>query len=105
MSKFFSKPRRMAKALRHGDDVFVQNGLAVTPSQMLEMAADGVPISSVNAEFMYDDGQRTPPDVPVLDRQRGVDLGDLWEHQQDIRYKMKKLYNMKGADDVPASTE
>lgn len=104
MSKFYSRPTRLAVAERHGDDTFVQNGLAVTPSQMLEMASEGVPISSVNAEFMYDDGQRTPPDVPVLDRQRGVDLGDLWENQQDIRHKMKKLHKMKGAEDGSAAT-
>lgn len=94
------RPLRTCKCVRRGDDIAPQNGLAVTPSQMLEMAEAGIPISSVTAESLYDDGKRTLDFEPPLDRIRGVDLCDLWENDQDIRHKMRKLHQMKGAEDV-----
>lgn len=89
---------RVAVCKRHSGEVVTQPGLALTPAKMLQMAQDGVPISSINAESFYDDGQRTPPDVPTLDRQRGVDLGDLWENNMDIRKKMRKLKSMQSSE-------
>lgn len=83
-----------ANCKRHGDDLPVQSGLAVTPRQMMEMAEQGIPISSVNAEFMYDDGTRTLAFEPPLERQRRVELGDLWENEMDTRKKTKKLYDL-----------
>lgn len=86
---------RFASIHREKGDLPVQTGLAVTPAQMLEMAQQGIPISSVNAEYMYDDGQRTVDFVPPLERQRRVEIGDLWENEMDIRKKTRKLYQME----------
>lgn len=93
---------RYAAPTRAVDELPVQSGLAVTPAQMLEMASQGIPISSVGAEFMYDDGQRTVDFEPPLERQRRVEIGDLWESQMDIRKKARKLHQMeqKGEQDA-----
>lgn len=87
---------RTARCHLQSGEVKTQNGLAVTPTQMLEMAEAGIPINSINADSFYDDGKRTLDFEPTLDRQRGVDIGDLWENEQDIKYKTRKLYKMKG---------
>lgn len=86
---------RFASVRREIGELPVQTGLAVTPAQMLEMAQQGIPISSVNAEYMYDDGQRTVDFVPPLERQRRIEIGDLWENEMDIRKKTRKLYQME----------
>lgn len=95
MSKYGNNPiTRLAKCRRSAGETIVQSGLAVTPAQMLEMAQAGIPISSVNADHMYRDGYRDPGDVPTLDMQRGVDIGDLWENHMSLREKMRKLRKM-----------
>lgn len=96
MSRYYSSDvSRMAHPKRQADELPVQRGLAVTPAQMLVMAQEGIPISSQGAEYMYDDGQRTVDFVPPLERQRRVEIGDLWENQMDIRKKARKLYQMQ----------
>lgn len=90
---------RFAHPKRRPDELPVQRGLAVTPAQMLEMAQAGIPISSVSAEFMYDDGQRTVAFEPPMERMRRVEIGDLWENQMDIRKKTRKLYHTESISD------
>lgn len=93
-----SSVTRFSHPKRKSDELPVQRGLAVTPAQMLEMAQEGIPISSQGAEYMYDDGQRTVDFTPPLERQRRVEIGDLWENQMDIRKKTRKLYQMQSAE-------
>lgn len=88
---------RFANCHRKPDELPVQRGLAVTPRQMMEMAEQGIPISSVNAEWMYDDGMRNLEFEPPMERQRRVELGDLWETQQDVKKKTKKLFDLGAA--------
>lgn len=84
--KHFSRPRR-----KDGESV-VQNDLAYTPTQMMQMAEQGIAVSnqSVSAENFFDG-------VPVnestfnlpLERLRGVDVADCWQAEQSIRKKAK----------------
>lgn len=63
--------------------------LAVTPGQMFEMAAHGVPISLQNAAN-FTDGEVNPSwDVPA-EKVRGIDMADLWNLEQSSREKLKK---------------
>lgn len=105
MSKFVSTSFRPARCHLQDGEVCTQPGLAVTPSEMLEMAEAGIPINSVNAESFYDDGRRSAGVEPPIDRRRGVDIGDIWENDMDIRKKMRKLHQMKGEENGSASTE
>lgn len=81
---------RVAVCELHDDEEPVQSGLAFTPSKMLELARDGVPISQQTAGATYDDGYRTLPFEPLLEHQRGIDMADLWERDQDARGRIKK---------------
>lgn len=67
----------------------VQANLAVTPAQMFEMAAHGVPISLQNAAN-FNDGDTNPSWTVAPERLRGVDMADLWQMQQSSRAKLKK---------------
>lgn len=68
----------------------VQNGLAVTPAQMAELTAKGVPITASNLGMVFDDGvSKLDYDVPP-EHTRGVDINDLWNLKQDIRKKLRK---------------
>ena len=71
-------------------DIPVVPNLAITPAQMLKLQEQGIPISSqqLNKEY-YDGDTRVSWDIP-LDRQRGVSVNDMWNHQQDVREKLKE---------------
>lgn len=62
-------------------------GLSMTPAQVSEMAARGVPVTSQIA-VMYDENQ-SPTNFevePML--KRGADINQLWELEQSSRDKV-----------------
>lgn len=71
----------------------VQQGLAVTPQQALELSQQGVPISTQMANpDMFFDGESNPgEDVPMF-RQRGVSRNDMWNEQVRITEKFNKEF-------------
>lgn len=71
------------------EEDIVQNGLAVTPSQMLDLTNRGVPITPANLGLQYIDGVSQSDFSVGMEYQRGVDIGDMWEHRQDMRKKMR----------------
>lgn len=74
---------------RTKEDLKVQGGLALTPSQMQNMSERGVPVSSQNLEGVYFDGDTRPSwDIP-LDSQRGVDVATMWQRRKDIQAKLR----------------
>lgn len=85
--KHFARPRR-----KEGENI-VQNDLAYTPSQMMEMAERGIAVSnqSIAVENFFDG-------VPVaestfelpMDQLRGIDVADCWQANESIRKKAKK---------------
>ncbi|UPW41705.1 hypothetical protein [Peromfec virus RodF8_14] len=79
----------------------VQQGLAVTPAQMLEMNESKIAISSFGLDYNEGtiDTYANHSDVP-LERSRGIDVVDVWETQQNARYKFlraKKTVNNNGS--------
>lgn len=80
----FSKPRRLE------NEEQVQSGLALTPSEMMEMANKGVPITPQNFDgLQYDEGySKLDFDVPIEYR-RGIDIGDCWEAEMDAKARLK----------------
>lgn len=76
--------------------------MAVTPGQMFEMAAHGMPISLQNAANFTDGYTGSSWFVPA-EKVRGIDPADLWTLQQSTRGKLKKA--MKAAKDAAKQAE
>ena len=77
--------------VRSSADIPVQNGLCLTPTEMMSMASRGVPISVSNEHNFYD-GEENPSWVIDPIKERGVDAADLWQLQMSAR---KKIRNAK----------
>lgn len=73
----------------------VQSGLSVTPSEMLELSRQGIPISSHFDDSKFDDGDTKSLGTIDFIHQRGLDIVDVWNYQKDSR---KKLLNAKAKD-------
>ncbi|MBR1798297.1 MAG: hypothetical protein IJ761_00145 [Bacteroidales bacterium] len=85
-----NRSSNVKSCLYSADDVIVQNNLAVTPSDMANMVAQGIPVSPTNLGMTYDEGYSNVDfDIP-LDRKRGVDMAMLYEAQQAIKSKLRK---------------
>ena len=69
-------------------EINTQSGLAITPSRMVEMVNQGIPVSTDNASGQYYDGIPMPSfDIPI-DQRRGVDIAQIWQAQQSARSKI-----------------
>lgn len=68
----------------------VQSGLAYSPSQMMESALAGVPISTANvdAQFLSSSPDNGYDSLPFESR-RGVDLNDCWSEELRIKGKIR----------------
>lgn len=81
---------RPARTCRHENDPVVQNGLAVTPSQMADLASRGIPISTQNAaSFTSNDVGRFDFDVP-MEHTRGIDMAEMWQKREDVKSKFRE---------------
>ena len=69
----------------------VKGRLALTPKQMEQARLAGQPIATNTLpEHMFDDGfVGVKLEVP-LDRQRGIDVADLWQNQKTLEKKIKQ---------------
>lgn len=70
------------------DDQPVVQGLAITPSQIEQMARNGIPVSLPNADsFFYDTsvGNEVPPELKV-----DADRNTLWEMSKMARARILK---------------
>ena len=89
------RDRAKLKFFRNKLSEFDENtvpGLAITPAQMLSMAENGIPISNHQLSTLYDEGTVNPSWDIDMDRQRGVDPIDMWNHTQEVKSKFKKAY-------------
>lgn len=80
---------RYSAPVRRSDEMIVQNGLAVTPSEMQELVNNGIPVSPANLGLSYENGVLNNDFTPSLDNMRGVDISDLWEAQLDVKDKLR----------------
>lgn len=85
-----TKPIRAFVHKTASDEDKVIDGLAMTPSQMMELAQRGISVStqSLGAQF-YDDSPASSFDVPTI-YQRGVDMADAFETSLTTKEKIKK---------------
>lgn len=83
--------RKFASCKRRKGETVVQNGLAVTPSQVLKMAEAGIPASAQMNSQMIDGHTGSDWNVPLEER-RGVDIAQMWQESRDIRAKFRKAH-------------
>ena len=97
MIRRYLRPQsKFAACCRLDYEQAVQNGLSVTPVDMLELAKRGIPISSPNSNLLYDEGYKELEFTPTLDHIRGVDIADLWQHKMNMKRNLSEL-SRKGA--------
>lgn len=87
IKRYFKKPQLKNCKVSELDKP-VQNGLAVTPAQMLEMTNNGIPITPANLGLQYEEGVSKLDFEPPLEYQRGVDMTDMWNHRQNMKKKL-----------------
>lgn len=90
MSKIKSN-RRFASCKRHSGEMIVQNGLAVTPSQVMSLAKQGLPSNGLNAS-MFTEGHTGSDFSLALDERRGVDVATIWQETQNLKSKFRNAH-------------
>ena len=70
----------------------VKSHLAITPAQMDNARVQGIPItpSNVNPDLIQD-GTTNPQFEIELERQRGVDIAELWQNSESSRKKINSF--------------
>ena len=70
----------------------VKSHLAITPAQMDRAREQGIPItpSNVNPDLIQD-GTNNPQFEIELERQRGVDIAELWQNAESSRKKLSSF--------------
>lgn len=86
---------RPCVTLLHDGESAVQGDLAITPSRMAQLTAQGRAISAGNLDaFMrFDDDNDSSPmlgDIPI-DYRRGVDFVTVWEHARESRSRFREF--------------
>lgn len=89
IKKYLNRPTKLKNTVLQDDEPIVQNGLAVTPRDMLNMTLNGIPISPSNLGLQFDEGYSKLDFEPPLHTQRGVDISDMWEQREDFKGKLK----------------
>lgn len=97
-------PRHSAPKRQEYEPI-VQNGLAITPAEMMNLTNRGIPISPQNLGLVYDEGVSELDFTPPAEYTRGVEINDLWELRQQTRKKAKTAIDNHVASlvDVPAN--
>lgn len=83
--------RNFTSCKRLRGEAVVQNGLAVTPSQVLKMAESGIPASAQMNSRMIDGHTGSDWNIPLEER-RGVDIAQMWQESQNVRAKFRKAH-------------
>lgn len=78
-----------ATCKRKKGELPVHGDLAYTPAEMFELWKQGVPISNENMGTPTFESDQTVWNIPI-ERQRGVDIADVWQTQQTARKRMKQ---------------
>lgn len=82
---------RFTICVRRDGERVVQNGLSLTPAQMLDLTQKGVPISARQLSIV-----ETPPQMDndfSVDAEfvRHADLVSSWEREQDSKHKARSI--------------
>lgn len=93
MKEKFVSTGRLARCVADGLFLRTRQNLAYTPSQMMKLTERGIPVSSQNMpEGSFFDGEVNPSWTVPIERDRGVDVADVWQAQQESRFKLKQAH-------------
>lgn len=71
----------------------VKSHLSITPAQMDKAREQGVPITPNNVNpDLIEDGTTNPQFEIELERQRGVDIAELWQNAESSRKKINSFH-------------
>ena len=73
----------------------VRQGLSYSPADMARLTERGMPVNAINTGVAYIDGEENPSFDVTSDRQRHVDVCDLWEQHMNLRDKARKAARAK----------
>lgn len=85
--------RVYANCKRRRGETPVQNGLAVSPADVLKMAEAGIPASAQMNSRMIDGHSGSDWNVPLEER-RGVDIAAMWQESRNIRKKFAQAHDL-----------
>lgn len=68
----------------------VREGLAYSPAQMAKLNERGMPVTGLNASDVFIDGEENPSFHVGAERERFVDVADLWEKHVTLRDKARR---------------
>ena len=88
--KSWRNNRVVSSALRSENDPIVQNGLSVTPAEMMQLTKAGFAIGAQNARMLAEVKSMAVGDVP-LEYRRGFDMADGYQAMMSVHQKAHKL--------------
>lgn len=68
----------------------VRNGLSYSPADMARLTERGMPVNGLAAAKAFYDGEENPSFFVTSDRERFVDVCDLWEQHMQLRDKARE---------------
>lgn len=80
----------IAVAERGKDDPIVQNGLSISPREMMDLTRQGFAIGAQNARMLQEVKSMAVGEVP-LEFRRGFDMADGYQAQQSVRDKARQV--------------
>lgn len=96
---------RVCNCERKEHEVVVRDGLAYSPSDMARLQSRGMPVNGLNTSNAFFDGEENPSFDVGSERQRFVDVADLWEEHMNIRDKARKAARASRLSKKSKSTE
>lgn len=84
-----------ARCTRCDFEEVVRKGLSYSPADMARLTERGMPVNSLNNGKAFIDGEENPSFHVTSDRQRFVDVADLWEEHVTLRDKARKAARAK----------
>ena len=88
--RYKSHGRCVAVCERCDTDSVVRDGLAYSPADMARMTERGMPVNSLAGSKVFYDGEENPSFFVGAERERFVDVADLWEQHVILRDKARK---------------
>lgn len=71
-------------------ELVVRNGLSYSPADMARLTERGMPVNGLAAAKAFYDGEENPSFFVTSDRERFVDVCDLWEQHMQLRDKARE---------------
>lgn len=88
--RYYSCGHRTAVCKRGENESVVKDGLAYSPADMARLTDRGIPVNSLAAAKTFYDGDTSDSFHVGAERERFVDVNDLWEKHVQLRAKAKK---------------